>query len=173
MRNRWAQARNGLYIAGALLLAIGWILLVAFGAGMAFSDMPHHRVLGWMFLAIAGLLAALSVDRWVKILPGVLGLMIINASIAVWKGYAGPDPSLKLPRRVGLVILLILVVCSALALTLQSRQLTTMDRVALCGFLVCLGLAIALFPSLIGFGLMLCCLATAWVADRVRQQWLK
>ena len=173
MSNIWTQTRSGLHIAVALLLAIGWILLVAFATGMAFSGMPQRRVLGWILLVFAGLAAFISMDRWVRLLPGFLGLATMNTSIAVWTGYAGLNPALRLRRRDGVIIFLILLVCSALALTLQSRKLTTIDRAALCGFLTCLGLAIAWFPSLIGFGLMLGCLATAWVYDRVRLQSLK
>ena len=113
--HRWTEVGRGVSTAGVWLCIIGWISVVAFGAGMAFSDTLRSRVLGWALIAIAAPAAFLTVQRWVKMLPLVLG------------------------------------------------------RMALLGFLVCQALGIAWFPSLIGFSLMLACLAIAWAVNLIRQ----
>lgn len=55
-------------------------------------------------------------------LPVVLGLNILSASMAVWNGYVGTE-SLTLPRRTGFIMLLIFVAGSALAMTFQKRKI--------------------------------------------------
>jgi len=156
-RNPWEAVLTGVRIAGTWLLIIGWIFIVAFGTGMALS--ATRRVLGWALLLTAGVIAVLTVNRWARMLPAILGLGILNTTIGVW--------SQKLPATTGLIILFLLLGCSALALTLQSRTLTVVDRIALFGFLACQVYAVATFPSLLGFTLMFCSLAIAWGNDLV------
>ena len=59
-------------------------------------------------------------------------------------------------------MVLLLVICGALAGTLRLRKLTALDRAALLGFLLSLALESISFPSFTGFGLMVSCLALAW-----------
>jgi len=105
-----------------------------------------------------------------QLLPGVLGLAVLNGVLAAWNGYVGMDRSLRVPRTSSITMVLILVACGALVGTLQSRKLTTLDRAALFGFLLALAMEIISFPSLMGFGLMLSCLAVAWGANLIRQR---
>jgi hypothetical protein len=161
MQSHWAEVKSGAYIATRWLLTVGWVCLVAYGAGLASSDAPH-RALGWILVVLAGVIAIVTVDRWVKVLPGILGLAVLNLWIAVWTGHAGSDPAAKVPRLTALAMLLAFVACGALSAPLQSRKLTAVDRFALLGFLGSLGLAFVGFPSLMGFSLMVVSLGVPW-----------
>jgi len=164
-----AEARNGLYIAGALILFAGWLCLSVAGAAIAFSKTDYPPFVGWVALAVAGALALVTMDKWVKALPAILGLSILNALLAVWRGYIGADTSRHFPRGRAALILITLVVSSFLANTVASRKLNPVDRVALFAFLVSQGWAIAGWPSLAGFICMPCFLLIAWGHERVQR----
>jgi hypothetical protein len=166
--SRWAKVRSGVLTAGAWLLGIGWLLLALIGAGIAFSETRYPHLLGWLALA-AGVAAIITMDRWVKVLPGILGISILNAILALWNGYIGIDPTQKFTRTAAAIVLVCLIACSVLATTLTSRRLNRIDRVALFVFLISLGWSIARFPYLLGFGLMLSCLVVAWANDRIQR----
>jgi hypothetical protein len=142
-------------------------MFVAFAVGMAFSDSPLRRAGGWVCLSVAALAAVLAAEIWIRLLPGLLGIGIINASITIWKGHPPTGRSEPIPRGTSVMILVILVACSVLATTLQSRKLRIFDRLALFAFLVCQVFAIAWYPSPLGFGLMLVTLLVAWTSDRL------
>jgi len=164
--SRLAEVRNGLYWAGLLLLGLGWLCLVVISAGTALSDTRYPHIVGYLGLAVAALLAVFTMDKWVKVLPGLLGISIFNAIMVLANGYTGVDRSQQVPRPTAAALLIGLVVCSILANTLRSRGLDTVDRTALLGFLFSFGWAIARFPSLLGIGLMLSFLGIAWAHDR-------
>lgn len=160
------QARSGLLLGAKWVAAILWISFVAFGTGMAFSDSPDRRVGGWACLFVAALVAVMTAEVWIRILPGLLGIGIINAGATLWEGHSPTGPSEPIPRGTSITILLLLIGCSALAMSFQSRKLTIVDKFALLAFLVSQVLAIAWFPSPSGFGLMMVSLLMAWVFDR-------
>lgn len=139
MPNRWAEVKSGVSIAARWVLTIGWICLVAYGAGLASSDAPHRRDLGRILVVLAGVIAIVTVDHWVKMLPGILGLAVLNLLIAVWTGPASSDRAARIPRLRAFVMLLAFVTCGALSAPLQSRKLTALDRFALISFLGSLG----------------------------------
>jgi hypothetical protein len=144
-RDAGDQVTRGAQTAGAIFLVLAWVILAGSGAQIAF--------------------AVLTMDWWVKALPVILGMAILNGLLAIWKGFA----AMRVPRLAGVVILLILIVCDLLTVSLSSRRLTAFDRGALVAFLISFGFAFAKFPSVIGFALMLCCLAVAWGNNHIRR----
>jgi len=149
------------------LLVICWMGLVAFGAGMAFSEPVGRRAAGWVCLLVASMVAVVTAELWIKMLPGILGLGIINALITVWLRHPPTGPSEPVPRIRSAIILAILVACSVLASNIKPARLQTIHRAALLAFFISLVFAIALFPSLLGFGLMFVSLLVAWAWDRL------
>jgi hypothetical protein len=162
------QAQSGLLAATRWVLVVSWLALVSFGAGMAFSDIPSRRLAGALCLAFAAGIAAITAQFWIKILPAILGLEVINAFIPAWEGHAVTNPAEPIPRTASILILLILAASSVIATTFQSRQLTTVDRILLLLFLLSQALAIAWFPAVLGFVSMFLCLLVAWAIDRKR-----
>jgi hypothetical protein len=92
------QVWSGVRIAGGWILIFGWFILVGAGTGLATSEAQHSELLGWMCLTIALFIAIATVDQWVRRLPDLLGLAILNAAFAVWNGYTGTNPSRRLDR---------------------------------------------------------------------------
>jgi len=168
--NALDQARSGLLVATRSVFVIAWLVLVAFGAGMASSDMPSRRLAGALCLVLAAGIAAITAQVWIKILPAILGLEVINAFIAAWEGHAVTNPAEPIPHTTSILILLILVASSVIATTFQSRQLRIVDRILLLLFLLSQALAIAWFPSVLGFVPMFLCLLVAWGIDRLSRQ---
>lgn len=140
------------------------------GIGIAFWKTSQPPFLGWLALALASILALVTMDKWVKVLPAILGLSVLNAVLTVWRGYVGADSSHQFPRGRASVILTILVISSVLARTISSRKLNWVDRAALFAFLVSQGWAITGAPSLAGFVSMSCCLLIAWGYERLQRR---
>jgi hypothetical protein len=152
-----------------VILVISWACLVAAGIGIAFSPTRYPAYWGWLALAGAGLFAAITVDRWVKILPFFLGMATLNALLAVVNGYIGASPVAAFPRVRGMMILISLIISSVLAATFASRKLNYLDRVALLAFLASMVWSIAK-ASMAGFCAMVCYLAIAWTYDWQRSR---
>ena len=68
------QGKNGFRRAGAWLLGFAWLGLVFAGMAIAFTPSPHSPALGWGLLGIAALVLVFTMDRWVKVFPGLLTL---------------------------------------------------------------------------------------------------
>src|SRR5579864_7977814 len=126
------QVTRGAQTAGAIFLVLAWVILAGSGAQIAFSETAHSPAVGWVLLFLAGIIAVLTMDWWVKALPVILGMAILNGLLAIWKGFA----AMRVPRLAGVVILLILIVCDLLTVSLSSRRLTAFDRGALVAFLI-------------------------------------
>jgi uncharacterized membrane protein len=157
-------------MAGIWIAFICWNCLAFVGVGLAVSETGDHRVLGWLLVAIAALVAVITMDRWVRRLQAFLGLPILSGILVLVSGHMGADPSNKFSRTTALVLLIGFVACSLLARSLASRELNVIDRAALLGFLVSVGWLFASFPSFQGLGLMICCLLIAWAHERYRRQ---
>ena len=165
-----AQVANGARLGAYWVLAIAWIILVASGIGSILSEVPDHRVSGWVCVSLGAILATVFAGTWVKILPGLLGLGVLNALITIWLGHPLAVPAaLVVPRIQSTAILLILVACGAVSTTYEARRLTIVHRLALLSFLVSQILAIAWFPSVLGFVLMLLSLLAGWAIDIFRK----
>ena len=77
------QVKSGAVLAGMFLLILGWVVLAFFAVGAAFSDSRQSQALGWLCLIIATVIAILTVDRWVKVLPVALGMAVLSGSLSV------------------------------------------------------------------------------------------
>ena len=81
---RWRlEMISGVLTAVGLICAIVWVWLVVAALAIAFSETAYPRLVGWICLAAAGIIALVTVDKWVKVLPVFLGMSILNALLAV------------------------------------------------------------------------------------------
>jgi len=111
----------------------------------------------------------LTMDRWVKIIPGVLGYATLGGLIMLFSGHYS---RIRVPWRVALILTLFTIASAGLSLTFQERKLNVVDRVALMAFVSCL--AIGTTPSfsamLMALGIGFAFLLFAWALDRIRRR---
>jgi hypothetical protein len=164
------EVKRGVRTAVGVILVISWICLLAAGIGIAFSRTSHSAILGWLFLVVAAVVAAVTVDRWVKILPLFIGMGTLNAFITLLTGHVGTNASYAVPRANALIMLVCLLVSAIFARTLASRRLNPVDRVALLAFLVSTGWTVITDLNPGGFVAMSICLAAAWAFERSQRR---
>ena len=166
--SRRAEIGRGFRLAGAWLFFGVWLCLIFGGLGtLASSSARFPPIVGWLALALAAVIALVTMDRWVKVLPVFLAYGVLNGLFMVATGHLVNDSSKGIPRGTAVALTLLGVGSALFGATLRSRRLTKVDRVALSAVVVSLvgGLVNERF-TLWSFGLMFCSLAIAWWADR-------
>jgi hypothetical protein len=135
------------------------------------AESRPSQLKGWACLGIAGLAAYLTVDHWVKALPGIFAMAVVAVSLAFERGYVGPDPANSMTRSSAAVFIAVYTACTGLSVTLQSRHLSSIDRAALLGCAASFMFAAASdAESKIGAYLMVACLAVAWVNGMMQRR---
>jgi hypothetical protein len=76
-------------------------------------------------------IAAITAERWVSVLPGMLGVAALNALYSLVSGHFGLNPPRPIARPIAGVIMAALIAGAYLATQYMSRQLTTVDRASL------------------------------------------
>lgn len=178
-----SQVKGGLRRAGAIL----FFLLIAglFFGGVIYAFFPsgHSRILGWAFIIVSAMVMVAEMSRWVRVLPAILGLAVLNGLISLATGHALNNPSAPISRLDMLVVTLFFAACSVLARTFTGRGLALVDRASLMVFAFTLPLwmghdatrtaAAGKLASqdrldLVIGAVALCCLLVPWVYDRIR-----
>ena len=166
---------NGLRYVGGLFLLVVWVVLVAGAVHTLTSDNARYpRFAGWIMVALAGWIMLATMNRWIRHLPAWL----VYAAMGGCLRACGNNQSEHASGSAGtpylfLIYMILVTVPSALfAGSIAKRKLTTVDRVLLfClypAFLTAFLRAqwsYVLFPAL-----MLFCLATPWLVDRLRRR---
>jgi hypothetical protein len=137
-----SQVKNGLLLAGRILLFLGVAGL--FLAGVQFSVFPseYSRTRGYIFLSVSIPIMIVTVNRWIKVLPGILGLAVFNGLIMISLGHL-PNNKAATISRIDMLILTVYCIVSALvSSTFAKRNLRVVDRVA--AFVVVCALALLL-----------------------------
>jgi hypothetical protein len=144
------------------LLVLLWLFLALGGLSVASSPSRYPPVLGWAFVAIAVVSATLSIEKWVRALPGLLGIGALNSLLVAVDGHLVGDPSKTVPRLTAVVMLVLFSASAAIAVGLTERKLTVLDKAALSAVVVLFFVTItSLRLSVVGLCLILCCLASA------------
>jgi hypothetical protein len=170
--NAMKQMKNGLRTAGAWLLGLGWLGLVFAGMAVAFSTSKYPPVVGWVFLGIAAVILFITAERWVKALPGILGLATFNALVSVFSGHAINLPSVPISRSEAVLATLLLAASTAVSPTFASRKLSIFDRLAFLIYASCIFWGAVdhrvNLPVQMGVGTF--CLFFAWGYNRLRRR---
>lgn len=177
-----SQVKSGLRLAGLTLLFFG--IAGLFLAGVAYSFFPtgHSRALGLVFLISSVPVLVITMNRWVKVLAGLLALAVLNGLISMGTGHLLANPTQPMSRLDALYMTVFFAVAAALASTMKGRKLNLIDRVAVLAFVFSLAVLMcyegthlrpgAPFNSayFILMGIGLCCLLAAWGYDRVQRR---
>jgi hypothetical protein len=168
MGERATEVKQGFRRAGAWLLGFAWLGLVFGAIAIAFTPSPHAPVLGWALLALAAVIALVTMDRWVKVFPALLAYGALGSVLTLVDGHAVNHPEVAVSRPEGAVMILFFATAAALSLTFTKRKLQLPDRVALFAFVFCFFWQ-AVAPNMarfaLGFGFS--CLFLAWAYDRL------
>lgn len=170
--HREKKSHKGVVLAISWIGVITWIVGVEVGVGMTFYDSAGSRFLGVVSLLIAATVALITTTFWIKVLLGLLGLEALNAFMTLLLGHAIRSPSEPVSRMTSGLILILLLSCCALSSRFQSLNLRLADRIWLLFFVGCHILALALYPSVVGFLFMPVALLGAWGSDRMTSRGL-
>lgn len=168
------QIISGLVITAKTLLAIftggalagGLAVLRTPEAIRPVSFVGRHPITPWACVVVATLILIFTIDRWVTILPGILGYGILGGLIMLASGHYG---KMHVPRPIALAFTLYTIAGTGLALSFARRPLTLIDRVALLAFVFCLALSMTPdnFAMTAALGIGVAFLLIAWVLDRI------
>ena len=163
------QVISGLRLAGWTVLGIITCILLVGGAAAAFSVMPNHRVLGGAALTVAASVLVYTVQRWAKLLPGLLLLATFNALVMAKTGTLITNHSVHIPRQVALGSALLLATSCVLSLQFYGRRLGLVDRIALLSYVACTvwGMLSKFLLAPLILGVLI--LILAWANDRIRR----
>jgi hypothetical protein len=172
-----AQVKSGLRLALATLIFIGVAFMFVAGMGFAFFPNEHSRILGWFLLIISTTVMALEVNRWIKVLPGILAYAVLNGVIVLSTGHALGSRFVPMAGLPSLVVTLFFAVSAALTVRFAKNRLTRVDRIAAFVYVFILGWLMGYesttYPptrvrplDYLGMGAGIGCLLIAWAYDR-------
>ena len=166
MREKATEVKRGFQRAGLWLLGFGWLFLVFSGLAIVTMPAPPPPALGWVLLALAAAIAVVTMDRWVKIFPGLLAYGILGSILSLVDGHAVNHPEVPVSRLDGVVMIVFFTIAAVLSFTFTRRKLHVTDRVALFAFIVCFFWQ-AVAPNLmwVVLGVGFCFLLFAWLYD--------
>lgn len=175
-RSIGAQVRGGFKLSGKVLLMMGWLGLVFAGLaeGLGFRSGGLNRpLLGSVILAVAAAIFLWTMNRWIKVFPGLVALATLNAIGAIFIGHATGDPSMRLAPREAVVYSVLFAVSTIVSFRFTKRNLTlrVLDRIAVFGFVFCIfwpavDNRVQIIAPAVACGL----LVLAWAYDRARRR---
>ncbi len=130
--------KQGLLRSLSWLSAIAWLVVAFIAAGIAAAQTSYPAVFGWLILALLMWTAAIMAERWVRILPGMLGVAALNALYSLVSGHFGLNPPKPIGRPIAAMMMVALIMGAYLATSYMNRRLTAADRVALAFAIVSL-----------------------------------
>ena len=155
-------------MTGIVFLIFGWLCLALGGAGIVFSPESQYAPawLGWCMVGVSLGIAAVTVDRWAKVLPGLVCYGAIGAGLGAMSGRISGLVPIPIGRGEALMMALSLLGCALVAASIASRRLTRTDRVAMMGVIIAFVAGIGdRNLALVSSGLMFLCMAIAWGID--------
>jgi len=102
---------------------------ISLGIASSGLKIPGNRAFAWLSLLFGGGFIFLMVDRWVRMLPGVLAVAVLSALVMLKTEHLLGNPSIGVPRLSSAVAVLALVAGCALSLTFTDRKLKLLDRI--------------------------------------------
>jgi len=118
--------------AGKVILVTLWFGLVL--AGMVIILEPggyYSPPVGWVLLLVAAVIFFVTMDRWVKALPGLIALGALRSCLTIFTGHLPEKPEKLIPTLEAIAMTAFLIASAFLIFTFGERKLTKPHRVAL------------------------------------------
>ena len=185
-----SQVKSGFRLVGLVL--IGFVVAAMFFGGVIGLCFPgavdrsswsgqHTAVVTPIFLIVSIPIMFVTMNRWLKVMAGFLGLGVLNGLISLGTGHVLANPTMPISHLYALSLTLFFAAAAVLAGKIKNRKLSVLDRILVMAFLFSLGILIsyqgqreltrsAPFNStyFILMGIGLGCLLSAWVYDRLQ-----
>jgi hypothetical protein len=172
-KNIGAQVKGGLKLTGKVLLTVGWFGLVlgGLGEGGFASGGADRPLLGSAILVVAAVIFFWTMNRWIKVFPGLVALATLNAFVTVFTGHATGNPSTRLVPGDAAIYFVLLAICTIVSLRFTKRKLRlrVFDRIAVFGFVFCIfWTAVDKHVQIMAPAAACGFLSLAWIYDRIR-----
>ena len=128
----------------------------------------HPYALGAFLLTIVTVILNATIQRWVTILPGILGYCAFRALGAAALGRALTSRT-PVPRSTALFLAIVLLADAVLSITFVLRNLHLLDRCSLIGFVYCVGISMQTNQPIslhVASTAGSCLLLLAWLVER-------
>ncbi len=187
-----SQVKSGLRLAALILTGFvvagmffgGVMRLYLLGdAGLSSWSSRHTTIVALVFLAVSIPIMFVTMNRWLKVMAGFLGLAVLNGLISLGTGHVLANPTMPIPRLYALSLMLFFAAASVLTGKMKADKLSLVHRILVMAFLFSLGILISYqaqreltkstpFSSayFILMGVSLCCLLIAWGYDRIQRR---
>jgi hypothetical protein len=119
------QVKNGFRRAGAWLLGFGWLFLVFGGLAIITTPPPPSAVLGWVLLSIAAVVLILTMDKWVRVFPGLLAYGVLGSTLMLVNGHAVNHPEVDVPRLEAVILIAFFAAATALSFYVHEAQVNS------------------------------------------------
>src|SRR6266404_1805405 len=188
-----SQVKSGLLLVGLILT--GFVVTGMFFGGVMRLCFPgvvdrsswsgrHVALVALVFLMVSIPIMFVTMNRWLKVMAGFLGLAVLNALISLGTGHVLANPTMPISRPYALSLILFFAAAAVLTGLMKSRKLNVVDRILVMAFLFSLGILISyqgqreLTKSaplnstyFILMGIALGCLLIAWGYGRLQRRW--
>lgn len=138
-----ADLKNAVRTVVSLFAFMLWLMMVFAGLASTTTKSQIPFFVGWILLAVALLISYLTMQQWIKALPGLLGYGVLNGIIMMSTGHLVNNSSHPVPLSESTVMTIFAAGSAVFASKIASRQLTRVDRAALVGVVLSVLLGIA------------------------------
>src|SRR5437588_6669400 len=129
-RSSKEQAKSGLRKGLTWLLAIAWGAMVVSGIGIV-STHSQPPIIGWGLLTIAAVVLVVTMDKWKKIIAGLLVYGAMNCFVSIFTGHVTSNFSVHVSPPQAIIATAFLLGSAALCFRFVERDLHIFDRIAL------------------------------------------
>jgi hypothetical protein len=123
--------KQGLLRSLSWLSVITWLIVAFIATGIAAGQTWYPVAFGWIILALLMWIAAITAERWVRVLPGMLDVATLNAIYSLISGHFGLNPPKPIARSIAGVMAAALVTGAYLSTAYMNRKLAAVDRAVL------------------------------------------
>src|SRR5690348_5783317 len=117
------QAKSGTRKGLMWVFGIGWGSLVVAGIGLLTKSTKPSPILGWILLIIATVILVLTMDRWKKIIAGLLAYGAVNCFVSIFSGHVTSNSSVHISKVQAIIATIFLITSTALCIRFMDQEL--------------------------------------------------